>query len=97
MHDSIKQAKIFLKRFYYTVNVIKNILGDLVPGESKSYSTEVGESQKAGQPWILCAALRIKLKPLNEASFWGLESAPGPISQPQPRPSSQPVNGQNAR
>lgn len=29
MHESTKQAKIFLKHFYYIVNVIINIFGDL--------------------------------------------------------------------
>lgn len=69
MHESTQKAKIFLKHFYYTVNIINNIFGDLVPGESKSYNINFGESQKARQSWILCVALRIKLKPLNEASF----------------------------
>ena len=64
MHESTKQAKIFLKHFYYIVNVINNIFGDLIPGESKSCNINVGESQKARQSGILCAALRIKLSSL---------------------------------
>lgn len=32
----------------------------MVPGESKSYNINVGESQKARQSWILCAALKNK-------------------------------------
>lgn len=58
-----------MKPFYYIVNVINNIFGNMVPGESKSYNINVVSPRKLGNPGFSVQHLRIKLKPLKEASF----------------------------